>query len=147
MIREILKMGDPRLLRVAWTIEDINDPALKAIIADMCDTYAANGRLGSTADRHRPTPDDIPAQQEPTRTHAIQMNSRFLCPRTSIHAWKRGSMRPKKLGWVSLRTPACPARYHAPRISAMAEHRKTALYSRPKSEDSTRMSFNMCPIT
>lgn len=44
MIREILKMGDPRLLRVAQPVEDIHDPALKAIIADMYETmYAAKG--------------------------------------------------------------------------------------------------------
>jgi peptide deformylase len=44
MIREILKMGDPRLLRAARPVEDIGDPALKAIIADMYETmHAANG--------------------------------------------------------------------------------------------------------
>jgi len=44
MIHEILKMGDPRLLRVAKPVEDINDPELKTIIADMFETmYAANG--------------------------------------------------------------------------------------------------------
>jgi peptide deformylase len=44
MIREILKMGDPRLLRVARPVEDIQDSALKAIIADMYETmHAANG--------------------------------------------------------------------------------------------------------
>jgi peptide deformylase len=44
MIREILKMGDPRLLRVAKPVADIGDPELKAIIADMYETmHAANG--------------------------------------------------------------------------------------------------------
>lgn len=44
MIREILKMGDPRLLRVARPVEDIHDPALQAIVADMYETmHAANG--------------------------------------------------------------------------------------------------------
>jgi len=44
MIREILKMGDPRLLRVAKPVEDIHDPALKTMIAEMYDTmHAANG--------------------------------------------------------------------------------------------------------
>jgi peptide deformylase len=44
MIRDILKMGDPRLLRVARPIEDIHDPALRTIIADMYETmHAANG--------------------------------------------------------------------------------------------------------
>lgn len=44
MIREILKMGDPRLLRVARPAADIRDPALKTIIADMYESmHAANG--------------------------------------------------------------------------------------------------------
>ncbi len=44
MIREILKMGDPRLLRVARPVDDIRDPELKTLIADMYETmYAANG--------------------------------------------------------------------------------------------------------
>jgi peptide deformylase len=44
MIREILKMGDPRLLRIAKPVEDIRDPALKANIVDMYDSMrAANG--------------------------------------------------------------------------------------------------------
>ncbi|WP_206239193.1 peptide deformylase [Novosphingobium terrae] len=44
MIREILKMGDPRLLRVARPVEDLHDPQLQAIIADMVETmHAAHG--------------------------------------------------------------------------------------------------------
>jgi peptide deformylase len=44
MIREILKMGDPRLLRVAKPVENIHDPELKAVIADLYETmHAANG--------------------------------------------------------------------------------------------------------
>lgn len=44
MIREILKMGDSRLLQVARPVEDVGDPALAAIIADMYETMdAANG--------------------------------------------------------------------------------------------------------
>ncbi len=44
MIRDILKMGDPRLLRVARPVDDIHDPDLRAVIADMYDTmYATNG--------------------------------------------------------------------------------------------------------
>jgi peptide deformylase len=35
MLREILKMGDIRLLQVARPVEDIRDSALKVIIADM----------------------------------------------------------------------------------------------------------------
>ena len=37
-------MGDPRLLRVAKPVEDIHDPSVKAVIADMYETmHAANG--------------------------------------------------------------------------------------------------------
>ena len=44
MIRDILKMGDPRLLRVARPVEDVHDPALGSVIADMYETmHAANG--------------------------------------------------------------------------------------------------------
>jgi peptide deformylase len=44
MIRDILKMGDARLLRIAKPVEALDDPALKSIIADMYDTmYASNG--------------------------------------------------------------------------------------------------------
>ena len=44
MIRDLLKMGDPRLLRVAQPVADIDDPELKTVIADMYDTmYASNG--------------------------------------------------------------------------------------------------------
>ncbi|MFC4256114.1 peptide deformylase [Altererythrobacter xixiisoli] len=38
MIREILKMGDPRLLRVAQPVADIHDPELQIMIADMYET-------------------------------------------------------------------------------------------------------------
>lgn len=43
-IREILKMGDPRLLRVAEPVTEFDTPELHALIADMFDTmHAANG--------------------------------------------------------------------------------------------------------
>ncbi len=43
-VREILKMGDPRLLRVASAIEVFDTPELHALVADMFDTMqAANG--------------------------------------------------------------------------------------------------------
>jgi peptide deformylase len=43
-VREILKMGDPRLLRVAEPVREFNTPAMDALIADMFDTmYHANG--------------------------------------------------------------------------------------------------------
>ena len=43
-VREILKMGDPRLLRVAEPVTEFGTPALAALVADMFDTmHAANG--------------------------------------------------------------------------------------------------------
>lgn len=43
-VREILKMGDPRLLLKAEPVTDFDTPELKALIADMFDTmHAANG--------------------------------------------------------------------------------------------------------
>lgn len=43
-IRDILKMGDPRLLRVAEPVTEFDTPELHALIADMFDTmHAANG--------------------------------------------------------------------------------------------------------
>ena len=43
-VREILKMGDPRLLRVAPAVAEFDTPALHALVADMFDTMeAANG--------------------------------------------------------------------------------------------------------
>jgi peptide deformylase len=49
MIREILRMGDPRLLRVARPVEDIHDPAVKPIIADMYETMQAADGVGLAA--------------------------------------------------------------------------------------------------
>ena len=43
-VRDILKMGDPRLLRQAEPVNEFNTPELHALIADMFDTmHAANG--------------------------------------------------------------------------------------------------------
>jgi peptide deformylase len=43
-VREILKMGDPRLLRIAPPVTAFDTPELHALIADMFDTMeAANG--------------------------------------------------------------------------------------------------------
>jgi peptide deformylase len=49
MIREILKMGDARLLRVAKAVEAFNTPELHALIADMFDTMHAAGGVGLAA--------------------------------------------------------------------------------------------------
>lgn len=44
MVHDILKMGDPRLLRVAKPVEQFDTPELHALIADMFETMeAANG--------------------------------------------------------------------------------------------------------
>jgi len=43
-VREILRMGDPRLLRQAEPVTEFDTPAMRELIADMFDTmYAANG--------------------------------------------------------------------------------------------------------
>jgi peptide deformylase len=43
-VREILKMGDPRLLRVAQPVRAFDTPELRTLVADMQDTMqAANG--------------------------------------------------------------------------------------------------------
>ena len=43
-IREILKMGDPRLLRVAQAVQVFDTPALQALVVDLFDTmHDANG--------------------------------------------------------------------------------------------------------
>jgi peptide deformylase len=49
MIREILKMGDPRLLRVAKPVENIHAPELKTIIADMYETMQTASGVGLAA--------------------------------------------------------------------------------------------------
>jgi peptide deformylase len=43
-VREILRMGDPRLLQQAEPVTEFDTPAMRELIADMFDTmYAANG--------------------------------------------------------------------------------------------------------
>lgn len=48
-VHEILKMGDPRLLRVARPVTEFGTPALKALIADMFETMAAANGAGLAA--------------------------------------------------------------------------------------------------
>ena len=44
MIREILRMGDPRLLRVSGPVSDFGAPELRTLVDDMFETmHAANG--------------------------------------------------------------------------------------------------------
>jgi peptide deformylase len=48
-VREILKMGDPRLLRVAQPVQEFGTRALKALIEDMFDTMRAAQGAGLAA--------------------------------------------------------------------------------------------------
>jgi peptide deformylase len=49
MIREILKMGDPRLLRVARPVEHFNTDLLQRLLADMFETMHEAGGVGLAA--------------------------------------------------------------------------------------------------
>ena len=49
MIHEILKMGDPRLLRVAAPIEHFDTPQLRELIADLFETMHDAGGVGLAA--------------------------------------------------------------------------------------------------
>jgi peptide deformylase len=48
-VREILRMGDPRLWRVAELVDRFDTPALHALIQDLCDTMAAENGAGLAA--------------------------------------------------------------------------------------------------
>ena len=48
-VREILKMGDPRLLRVAQPVREFGTSELQALVADMLDTMAAADGAGLAA--------------------------------------------------------------------------------------------------
>jgi peptide deformylase len=48
-VRDILKMGDPRLLRVAQAVRQFNTPELHALLQDMQDTMAAANGAGLAA--------------------------------------------------------------------------------------------------
>jgi peptide deformylase len=49
VVREILKMGDPRLLRVAQPVREFDTPQLHALLQDMQDTMAAANGAGLAA--------------------------------------------------------------------------------------------------
>ena len=49
MIRDILRMGDPRLLRVAQPVTDFDSAEMRQLIADMFDTMAAAKGVGLAA--------------------------------------------------------------------------------------------------
>ena len=48
-VRDILKMGDARLLRVAQSVREFDTPELHALVADMFDTMAAANGAGLAA--------------------------------------------------------------------------------------------------
>lgn len=48
-VREILKMGDPRLLRVAKPVQAFNTPALEALVEDMFETMRSVNGAGLAA--------------------------------------------------------------------------------------------------
>ena len=48
-VREILKMGDPRLLRMAQPVERFDTPELQALLADLFDTMVAAQGAGLAA--------------------------------------------------------------------------------------------------
>lgn len=48
-VHTILKMGDPRLLRVAQPVTDFDSPALQRLVMDMVDTMAAANGAGLAA--------------------------------------------------------------------------------------------------
>jgi peptide deformylase len=48
-VREILRMGDPRLLRIAQPVREFATPELQALVADMEDTMAAAHGAGLAA--------------------------------------------------------------------------------------------------
>jgi peptide deformylase len=49
MIRDVLRMGDPRLLARSAKVERLGTPALAALVADMRDTMAARSGAGLAA--------------------------------------------------------------------------------------------------
>lgn len=48
-IRDILRMGDPRLLQVAEKVDAFDTPAMHALVADLIDTMRANDGAGLAA--------------------------------------------------------------------------------------------------
>jgi peptide deformylase len=48
-IRPVLRLGDPRLLKIAHEVSDFNTPELDALIEDMFDTMAAENGAGLAA--------------------------------------------------------------------------------------------------
>ena len=54
-IREVLKMGDPRLLETAQVVTDFSSPELAQLLIDMGDTMQAmNGAAPATVDAFCP---------------------------------------------------------------------------------------------
>ena len=55
-IHEILKMGDPRLLRIAQPVTDFDTPELHLLVRDMFETMAPVNGAGPPAPVSRPRP-------------------------------------------------------------------------------------------
>jgi peptide deformylase len=49
MIRDVLRMGDPRLIQRAREVDDVRDPQIAALLADMRDTMRAEDGAGLAA--------------------------------------------------------------------------------------------------
>ena len=67
MIRDVLRMGDPRLLEKARPVEAFDTPELHALLADMRDTMAApqRRRARRAADRRRAAGGDLRRARQP----------------------------------------------------------------------------------
>ena len=50
-VREILKMGDPRLLRIAKPVSEFDTPAMRSLIADLFETMHAARPMNTDAHR------------------------------------------------------------------------------------------------
>ena len=53
-VRTILKMGDPRLLRVAQAVTQFDTDDLHLLVSDMLDTMRAAGGVGLAAPQGKP---------------------------------------------------------------------------------------------
>ena len=82
-VREILKMGDPRLLRVAPPVREFDTPELHALISDMFDTMEAARGAGLAAPQIGVDPAGAPLEREVDGFHAgvVQHESDHLIGR------------------------------------------------------------------
>lgn len=55
MVLEVMRLGEPVLMKEALPVRDLGSPRLRKLVADMWDTMHAEGGVGSAADRaHQP---------------------------------------------------------------------------------------------